>query len=197
MFIGAKQVNINQLVKEKQMIEHDSEVLRAVVVPPRKKNAIRITLVLALTVFSISCNTAHSKMCKTMTADGKPVFMWAKDKNGRDMITKNVSGRIATMQLCPEEAPVIVRKEIVEEYKIPNPQTQCEKAAVLSCDPSWGGLPVCTTGNLANFCGFCFVSTTDVNGHNVVTRYLNGAPYDGSKMVEGVQRCPVPVNLSK
>lgn len=195
MFIGAKQVNINQLVKEKQMIEHDSEVLRAKPLPVSsmpKKNAVRITVILALTCFSISCNTAHAKLCKTLTKDGKPAFMFVNNKP-----TKTLSGTVEKLSLCPEQPVEIVRKEVVETYTIPNPQTHCEKAAVASCDPSWGGLPVCTTGNLANFCGFCFVSTTDVNGHNVVTRYLNGAPYDGSKMVEGVKRCPVPVNLSE
>ncbi len=176
-------------------IQHDPEVLAAkptLILPKSKKNAIRISIVFALTCFSISCNTANAKLCKTITTDGKVAFMFVNDKP-----TKTLSGTVEKLSLCPEAPVEIVRKQVVEEYTVPNPVTTCEKAAVLSCDPEWGGLPVCTTGNLANFCGFCFVSTTDVNGHNTVTRYLNGAPYDGSKIVEGVKKCPMPVDVTK
>jgi hypothetical protein len=134
----------------------------------------------------------YAALCKTMTMEGKPVFMFKADKP-----TKTLSGTVANLLLCPEQPAVIVRKEIIQEYVVTNPQNTCERSAQLACEPSFGGLPICTTNNLANFCGFCLVTTKSVEGMGDVTlRYINGAVYDGSKSINNVATCPNP-NLLK
>lgn len=135
--------------------------------------------------------TGYAALCKTMTMEGKPVFMFKADKP-----TKTLGGTVANLPLCPEQPVVIVRKEIVQEYVIPNPQNACERSAKLSCEPSFGGLPICTTNNFQNYCGFCLVTTKPAEGEEATTlRYINGSVYDGSKSIDNVVTCPQPALL--
>jgi hypothetical protein len=130
---------------------------------------------------------ANAALCKTITMDGKTAFMFKSNKP-----TKTLSGTVANLPLCSEQPAVIVRKEIIEEYSIPNPQNACERSAQLSCEPSFGGLPICTTNNFQNFCGFCLVTTATANGFDTTLRYINGLVYDGNKSVKNVVTCPQP-----
>lgn len=146
-----------------------------------------VSALLALT----SCNVSAA-LCITNTSDGQTAFLFKPDKTGKVTPTKYVFELVSNLTPCKVN-PVTVRKEIVETYVIPNPQNACEKSAVLACDPSFGGLPVCTTNNFANFCGFCLL-TTKVNEQDVTIRYINGQVYDGSKAVADSTAiaCPNP-----
>lgn len=141
-----------------------------------------ILLTSILLAYSIS---ASAELCKSMTESGEVIFKFAGNKK-----TNTVCQIVAKIKDCPTPTPV------VSEYKIPNPQNACEKSAVLACEPSFGGLPICTTNNFANFCGFCLVTTRATEGMGDVTvRYINGQVYDGSKIKDSVISCPSPALL--
>lgn len=148
-------------------------------------------------LFALLSAQAHAALCVTTTSDGQTAFLYEPDKvTGKITPQAYVFAATKTMNQC-KITSVMVRKEIVETYVIPNPQTACEKSAVLACEPSFGGLPICTTNNFANFCGFCLVTTKATDGMGDVTiRYVNGQVYDGSKSVaDGTIACPNPALL--
>ena len=121
--------------------------------------------------------SVEAKLCKTVTTDGKVAFMFVDNKP-----TKTLSGTVSKLANCPQE---------VEQLKLANPINACERSAQISCEPSFGGLPICTTNNFENFCGFCLVTTKQVNAYGESTvRYINGVIYDGSKLVGDAIACP-------
>lgn len=138
---------------------------------------------------------AYAALCATTTSDGQTAFLFKPDTTGKVTPTKYVFELVSNLSPCKVN-PVTVRKEIVETYVIPNPQNACEKSAALACEPSFGGQPICTTNNFANFCGFCLLSTK-VNDQDVTLRYINGQVYDGSKAVDAgsAVACPNPALL--
>lgn len=138
---------------------------------------------------------AYAALCATTTSDGQTAFLYQPDKAGKITPQAYVFAATKTMNQC-KITSVTVRNEIVETYVVPNPQNACEKSAVLACEPSFGGLPICTTNNFANFCGFCLL-TTKVNDQDVTLRYINGQVYDGSKAVDAgsAVACPNPALL--
>lgn len=141
------------------------------------KNKLAAVL-LAISAISVSCS-AQAKLCSFKLADGKSAFKFVGTP------TKTMgSVSVVAILACKDTATST-------PYATPNPQNDCEKAAVLSCEPSFGGLPICTTNNFANFCGFCFV-TTKVNSEDVTLRYINGQVYDGSKSLSNTVSCPAP-----
>ena len=139
---------------------------------------------LLLRTLLLSAMSAHAALCVTTTTDGQTAFLYKPDAvTGLITPTAYVFAATKTIDPC-KITSVIVRKEIVQTYVVPNPQNSCEKSAVLACEPSFGGLPICTTNNFQNFCGFCLVTTKAVDGMGDVTlRYINGQMYDGSKSI--------------
>ena len=133
---------------------------------------------------------SHAILCKTITSDGLQAFMFQPDKTGVVRPTKTVSGTVAALKECALKEVTVV-KEVFETRVVPNPITACEKSAVAACEPSFGGLPICTTNNFANFCGFCLL-TTKQNNDDVTLRYINGQVYDGTKSIVEVSSCPNP-----
>ena len=146
--------------------------------------------IIAILVLCLIPLTTDAALCKTITKDGKQVFMFKANKP-----TKTLSGTVATLPLCPELTPEIVRKIVTEEYKQSNPVNDCERTAINVCEPSFGGVPLCTTNNFEGFCGFCLVTTRDNPNDELKTlRYLNGQLYDGSKINGETISCPHNVN---
>lgn len=142
-------------------------------------------------LFALVCTKSDAAICMTQTTDGQTAFLYEPDaKTGKITPTAYVFAATATMNQC-KITSVTVRNTVTETYVIPNPQNACEKSAVLACEPSFGGLPICTTNNFANFCGFCLVTTKPSNGMGDVTiRYINGQVYDGSKTANDISSCP-------
>lgn len=135
----------------------------------------------------------QAKLCKTMTVDGKVAFMFVNN-----VPTKTLSGTVSLLSLCPEQpvqivyktveviVPVEVTVPVYRSYEETSPRNKCEEVAKTSCDPAFGGLPLCNSNNFTSFCGFCFVAT-----QGKVERYINGTLYEGSKVTNGVTSCPV------
>jgi hypothetical protein len=95
-------------------------------------------LLVFIMLFSTS---AKAVLCTTTTADGKKAFMFAANKP-----TKTLSGTVANLKPCPV-VTIDVRKEVITEYAIPNPQNQCERTAVHVCDPHFQGIKLFTSSN--------------------------------------------------
>lgn len=143
-------------------------------------------------LFALVSTDTRAAICMTQTTDGQTAFLYKPDpKTGKITPTAYIFAATKTIDQC-KITSVTVRKEIVETYVVPNPQTACEKSAVLACEPSFGGLPICTTNNFANFCGFCLLTTKASDGMGDVTlRYINGQVYSGDKSTpDGAISCP-------
>ncbi len=91
---------------------------------------------------------------------------------------------------------VIVERPIYKDYVAPNPVNDCERGAVLACDPAWKGLPIGNISEMKGYCGFVLVTTKPQDNTEGIVRYLHGAPYSGLKInTDGSTSCPNPVSL--
>ncbi|HYN54410.1 MAG TPA: hypothetical protein VES38_06870 [Methylotenera sp.] len=133
-----------------------------------------IGLLLLVVLFS---ENAHAALCKTTTSTGQTAFLFKPDAKGKIAPTKTLSGTVAVLPECLV-SQVVVERIVYEDYQAPNPINDCEKQAVLACDPAFNGLPIGNVGNMKGYCGFAFV-TTKVNGEDTTLRYVNAAVYDG------------------
>ena len=143
------------------------------------KQNLSIFVLLLASVFSIS---AYAALCSTTTTDGQTAFLFKPNPKGLIIATKTLAGTVATLPKCAV-TEVKVFKEIVETYVVPNPVNDCERQAVLACEPSFKGLPIGNVSGLNGYCGFVFL-TTKTNGEDITIRYLNGQVYNGSKSTD-------------
>lgn len=143
---------------------------------------LNIVLMAALTWIAIGfalvqCTAAHAALCKTTTSNGQAAFMFKPDAKGSIKPMVYLGGKVATLPQCLV-TQVIIERIVYEDYQAPNPVNDCERQAVLACDPSFKGLPIGNVGNMRGYCGFVFL-TTKVNSEDTTIRYVNGAVYDG------------------
>lgn len=134
-------------------------------------------LFLFIMAIALSCSKAEAALCRTTTSTGQTAFMFKPDAKGLIKPTVYLGGKVATLPQCLV-TQVIIERIVYEDYQAPNPVNDCEKQAVLACDPAFKGLPIGNVGNMKGYCGFVFV-TTKINLQDETTRYVNGAVYDG------------------
>lgn len=97
------------------------------------------TCLLAVLALSLPPTTAKAVLCTVVTTQGKTVFMF---RGG--VATKTVAGTVAKLLPCKNIGTIEVRKEIVTEYVVPNPQNDCERTAAKVCDTQYGGIRLLT-----------------------------------------------------
>jgi len=150
-----------------------------------KHKSIKSAISIAMVIVASYGIEAQANLCATKTADGKTAFMYINNAKPLAYLAATVKN----LPACKTNANVTV-----EAYKVPNPVNECEKQAVLACEPSFKGLPVGHLSEMEHFCGFVFVTTQQGDNSESMVRYVNGQPYDGTKYVSpSAQTCARPI----